>query len=61
MDQPSDQIVSGYIEGTLSLIGCKMAPITMMQDQSVIIVQFFLNQFFQFFNLIERKLFIKIV
>ncbi len=41
MDQPSDQIVSGYIEGTLSLIGCKMDPITMMQDQSVIIVQFF--------------------
>lgn len=41
MDQPSDQIVSGYIEGTLSLIGCKMAPVTMMQDQSVIIVQFF--------------------
>lgn len=40
MDQPSDQIVSGYIEGTLSLIGCKMDPITMMQDQSVIIVQF---------------------
>lgn len=41
MDQPSDQIVSGYIEGTLPLIGCKMALITMMQDQSVIIVQFF--------------------
>lgn len=41
MDQPSDQIVSGYIEGTLSLIGCKMAQMTMMQDQSVIIVQFF--------------------
>ena len=41
MDQPSDQIVSGYIEGTLSLIGCKMDLITMMQDQSVIIVQFF--------------------
>ena len=41
MDQPSDQIVSGYIEGTLSLIGCKMAPITMMQDESTIIVQLF--------------------
>lgn len=41
MDQPSDQIVSGYIEGTLSLIGCKMAPVTMMQDQSLAIVQFF--------------------
>ena len=41
MDQPSDQIVSGYIEGTLSLIGCKMAQITMMQDQSLIIVQLF--------------------
>lgn len=41
MDQPNDQIVSGYIEGTLSLIGCKMAQITMMQDQSLTIVQFF--------------------
>lgn len=41
MDQPCDQNVSGYIEGTLSLIECKMAQITMMQDQSVIIVQFF--------------------
>ncbi len=41
MDQPSDQIVSGYIEGTLSLIGCKMDQMTMIQDQSVIIVQFF--------------------
>lgn len=41
MDQPSDQNVSGYIEGTWSLIGCKMAQMTMMQDQSVIIVQFF--------------------
>lgn len=41
MDQPSDQIVSGYIEGTLSLIGCKMAQMTMIKDQSVIIVQFF--------------------
>ena len=26
---------------TLSLIGCKMAPITMMQDQSAIIIQLF--------------------
>lgn len=41
MDQPSDQIVSGYIKGTLSLIACKMAQITMMQDQSLTIVQFF--------------------
>lgn len=41
MDQPSDQIVSGYIKGTLSLIGCKMAKITMIQDQSLIIVQLF--------------------
>lgn len=41
MDQPSDKIVSGYIEGTLSLIGCKMAPITMIQDQSLIIIQLF--------------------
>lgn len=41
MDQPSDQIVSGYIEGTLSLIVCKMASITMIQDQSLIIVQLF--------------------
>lgn len=40
MDQPSDQNVSGYIEGTLSLIGCKMAQITMIQDQSLTIVQF---------------------
>lgn len=41
MDQPSDQIVSGYIEETLSLIGCKMAQITVIQDQSLIIVQLF--------------------
>lgn len=41
MDQPSDQIVSGYIEGTLSLIGCKMLQITMIQDQSLIIIQLF--------------------
>ncbi len=41
MDQPSDQIVSGYIEGTLSLIGCKMAQITMIQDQPLIIIQLF--------------------
>ncbi len=41
MDQPSYQNVSGYIEGTLSLIGCKMAQITMIQDQSLIIIQFF--------------------
>lgn len=41
MDQPSDQNVSGYIEGTLSLIECKMAQITMIQDQSLIIVRLF--------------------
>lgn len=41
MDQPSDQIVSGYIEGTLSLIERKMAQITMIQDQSLTIIQLF--------------------
>lgn len=41
MDQPSDQIVSGYIEGTLSLIECKMAQMTMLKEQSSIIVQLY--------------------
>lgn len=41
MDQPCDQNVSGYIEGTLSLIECKMAQITMIHDHSLIIVQLF--------------------
>ena len=41
MDQPCDQNVSGYIKGTLSLSECKMSQITMIQDQSLIIVQLF--------------------
>lgn len=41
MDQPCDQNVSGYIKRTLSLIECKMAQITMIQDQSLTIIQLF--------------------